>query len=83
MDWQGCLLGTRDPVTFVLMFAGAVVDLVFLSIADLLGPYVYLLFGVVSAVHAVYIVLRVPETSGQTLMQIQAMFTAMAAQESA
>jgi len=47
-----------------------IVGFVFPTIQDLLGKYVFLLFGVVSFFSAIYVKIRVPETNGRSPEQV-------------
>ncbi|KAK9803469.1 hypothetical protein WJX73_005311 [Symbiochloris irregularis] len=59
--------------TAVLFAAGAVADLIFLSMHDLLGPVAFVLFAAVAFAGVVYCALHLPETKGRTLAQVQAL----------
>lgn len=62
-----------SAATAMLFLAGAVANLVFLSLHQWLGPFSFLVFGAVAGAGAVYCYLNVPETRGKTLAEIQAM----------
>lgn len=59
-------MATRNPTP-----AGAVTDLVFLSLEDALGPFVFLLFAGVCLAGAVFVAAALPETKGRTLAEVQ------------
>ena len=51
--------------------SGALADLVFLSLHDLLGPTAFVGFASVAFAGGVYCFLQLPETKGRTLAQVQ------------
>ena len=57
--------------TAMLFLAGAVANLVFLSLHEWLGSASFLVFGGVAGAGAVYSYINVPETMGKTLAEIQ------------
>ena len=68
-------MSTKSPAasaaTAMLFLAGAVANLVFLSLHQWLGSASFLVFGSVAAAGAVYCYINVPETMGKTLAEIQ------------
>ena len=68
-------MSTKSPAasaaTAMLFLAGAVANLVFLSLHEWLGSASFLVFGGVAAAGAVYCYINVPETMGKTLAEIQ------------
>lgn len=68
-------MGAKSPAasaaTAMLFLAGAVANLVFLSLHDWFGSASFLVFGSVAAAGAVYCYMNVPETMGKTLAEIQ------------
>ena len=60
-----------SAATAMLFLAGAVANLVFLSLHDWFGSASFLVFGSVAAAGAVYCYINVPETMGKTLAEIQ------------
>jgi len=70
-------MSTKSPAasaaTAMLFLAGAVANLVFLTLHDWFGSASFLVFGGVAAAGAVYCYINVPETMGKTLAEIQFM----------
>lgn len=70
-------MSTKSPAasaaTAMLFLAGAVANLVFLSLHQWLGSASFLVFGGVAAAGAVYCYINVPETMGKTLAEIQSL----------
>ena len=70
-------MSTKSPAasaaTAMLFLAGAVANLVFLTLHDWFGSASFLVFGGVAAAGAVYCYINVPETMGKTLAEIQHM----------
>ena len=70
-------MSTKSPAasaaTAMLFLAGAVANLVFLTLHDWFGSASFLVFGGVAAAGAVYCYINVPETMGKTLAEIQLM----------
>lgn len=68
-------MSTKAPAaaaaSAMLFLAGAVANLVFLSLHRWLGSASFLIFGSVAASGAVYCYLNVPETMGKTLAEVQ------------
>lgn len=68
-------MSTKSPAaaaaSAMLFLAGAVANLVFLSLHRWLGSASFLVFGAVAASGAVYCYLNVPETMGKTLAEVQ------------
>ena len=60
-----------SAATAMLFLAGAVANLVFLSLHEWFGSASFLVFGSVAAAGAVYCYINVPETMGKTLAEIQ------------
>ena len=70
-------MSTKSPAasaaTAMLFLAGAVANLVFLTLHDWFGSASFLVFGGVAAAGAVYCYINVPETMVKTLAEIQIM----------
>ena len=70
-------MSTKSPAasaaTAMLFLAGAIANLVFLTLHQWLGAASFLVFGGVAAAGAVYCYMNVPETMGRTLAEIQCM----------
>lgn len=68
-------MSTKSPAvaaaSAMLFLAGAVANLVFLSLHRWLGSASFLVFGGIAAAGAVYCYLNVPETMGKTLAEVQ------------
>lgn len=68
-------MSTKSPAasaaTAMLFLAGAIANLVFLSLHQWLGSASFLVFGSVAAAGAIYCYINVPETMGKTLAEIQ------------
>ena len=68
-------MSTKSPAvaaaSAMLFLAGAVANLVFLSLHRWLGSASFLVFGGIAASGAVYCYLNVPETMGKTLAEVQ------------
>lgn len=62
-----------SAATAMLFLAGAVANLVFLTLHEWFGSASFLVFGGVAAAGAVYCYMQVPETMGKTLAEIQHM----------
>ncbi|PNG62318.1 Solute carrier family 2, facilitated glucose transporter member 7, partial [Tetrabaena socialis] len=62
-----------SAATGLLFLTGAVINLVFLSLEDAMGPYVFLLFAALSLAAAAFVALKLPETKGRTLAEVQAL----------
>ena len=54
-----------------LLPAGAVADTLFLTLHNLLGPFVFLLFALLAAAAGLYVAAVLPETRGRTLQEVQ------------
>eukprot|EP00658_Telonema_sp_P-2_P011341 TRINITY_DN14306_c0_g1_i1.p1 TRINITY_DN14306_c0_g1~~TRINITY_DN14306_c0_g1_i1.p1 ORF type:complete len:166 (-),score=29.40 TRINITY_DN14306_c0_g1_i1:347-844(-) len=65
--------------TAVLFLAGAVTNALFLSLYDLLSGALFLLFAGISAAGGLYVYMKLPETMGRSLSEIQGFFAAMKA----
>ena len=60
-----------SAATAMLFLAGAVANLVFLSLHEWFGSASFLVFGGIAAAGAMYCYINVPETMGKTLAEIQ------------
>ncbi|GLI65920.1 hypothetical protein VaNZ11_009573 [Volvox africanus] len=57
----------------LLFLTGALTDMVFLSLHDVMGSYAFLLFAALCLASAAYVWLLLPETKGRTLAEVQAL----------
>ena len=68
-------MGAKSPAasaaTAALFLTGAGADLLFLTLHDAMGPFVFLLYAGIAASAAVYVAAAVPETKGKTLQEVQ------------
>lgn len=55
------------------MLAGFLADSCFLTLLNWFGPYCFLLFAAIAGAGGVYSFLKVPETKGKTLAEVQAL----------
>ena len=62
-----------------LLPAGAVADTLFLTLHNLLGPFVFLLFALLAAAAGLYVAAVLPETRGRTLQEVQSLLALRAA----
>jgi hypothetical protein len=80
-------MGAKSPATSaaasLLFLTGSATNLVFLSLAEALGPYCFLVYAAVSFLAGWYVHAALPETKGRTLVAIQAMLGAGGAAGSA
>ncbi|GLC66745.1 hypothetical protein PLESTF_000469900 [Pleodorina starrii] len=65
-----------SAATGLLFLTGALTDLVFLSLHDLMGPHTFLLFAALCLAAAAYVAVLLPETKGRTLAEVQALLAA-------
>ncbi|GIL63938.1 hypothetical protein Vafri_17939 [Volvox africanus] len=62
-----------SAATCLLFLTGALTDMVFLSLHDVMGSYAFLLFAALCLASAAYVWLLLPETKGRTLAEVQAL----------
>ncbi|KFM28133.1 Myo-inositol transporter 2 [Auxenochlorella protothecoides] len=62
-----------SAATATLFATGAASDALFLSLRDWLGPGAFAMYACIAAAGGVYVMAKVPETSGRTLEEIQAL----------
>lgn len=60
-----------SSATAILFMTGAVADLLFLSVYNLLGAFSFVLYAVIAIAAAIYVYLCVPETKERPLQEIQ------------
>ncbi|PSC70824.1 inositol transporter 2 isoform B [Micractinium conductrix] len=68
-----------SAATAALFLTGAVADTLFLTLHNLLGPFVFLLFALLAAAAGLYVAAVLPETRGRTLQEVQSLLALRAA----